>query len=130
DIPHSIYEVPGARQVAVEFRSYSKTAGVTGTRCAYTVVPRDVTARSSSGEGVALHGLWFRRQSTKFNGAPYVIQRAAAAVYTPEAQKQVRAVIDFYMENARLIREGLEAAGLCVYGGRIEPSIWIQSTAR
>src|SRR2546421_155457 len=129
DIPHSIYEVPGARQVAVEFRSYSKTAGFTGTRCAYTVVPRDVTARSSSGEGVALHGLWFRRQSTKFNGAPYVIQRAAAAVYTPEAQKQVRAVIDFYMENARLIREGLEAAGLSVYGGRNAPYIWVKTPA-
>ena len=129
DIPHSIYEVPGARQVAVEFRSYSKTAGFTGTRCAYTVVPREVTARSSSGDAVALHGLWFRRQSTKFNGAPYVIQRAAAAMYTPEGQKQVRAVIDFYMENARLIREGLDAAGLTVYGGRNAPYIWVKTPA-
>ena len=129
DIPHSIFEVEGARQVAVEFRSFSKTAGFTGTRCAYTVVPRDVSARASSGEAVALHGLWFRRQSTKFNGAPYVVQRAAAAVYTPEGGKQVRAVIDFYMENARLIREGLEAAGLTVYGGRNAPYIWVKTPA-
>ena len=128
-IPHSIFEVEGARQVAVEFRSYSKTAGFTGTRCAYTVVPKDLTARSASGETVPLHGLWFRRQSTKFNGAPYVIQRAAAAVYTPEGGKQVRAIIDFYMENARLIREGLEAAGLTVYGGRNAPYIWVRTPA-
>src|SRR5438309_454061 len=129
DVPHSIFEVEGARQVAVEFRSYSKTAGFTGTRCAYTVVPKDLTARSASGEAVPLHGLWFRRQSTKFNGAPYVIQRAAAAVYTPEGGKQVRAIIDFYMENARLIREGLEAAGLTVYGGRNAPYIWVRTPA-
>jgi LL-diaminopimelate aminotransferase len=129
DIPHSIFEVEGARQVAVEFRSYSKTAGFTGTRCAYTVVPKEVSARSSSGETIALHGLWFRRQSTKFNGAPYVIQRAAAAVYTPEGQKQVRATIDYYMDNARLIREGLEAAGLTVYGGRNAPYIWVKTPA-
>ena len=129
DIPHSIFEVEGARQVAVEFRSYSKTAGFTGTRCAYTVVPKDLTARSASGEAVPLHGLWFRRQSTKFNGAPYVIQRAAAAVYPPEGGKQVRAIVDFYMENARLIREGLEAAGLTVYGGRNAPYIWVRTPA-
>src|SRR5438445_205351 len=129
DVPHSIFEVEGARQVAVEFRSYSKTAGFTGTRCAYTVVPKDLTARSASGETVPLHGLWFRRQSTKFNGAPYVIQRAAAAVYTPEGGQQVRTIIDFYMENARLIREGLEAAGLTVYGGRNAPYIWVRTPA-
>ena len=129
EIPHSIFEVEGARQVAVEFRSYSKTAGFTGTRCAYTVVPKDVTARTSSGESVPLHGLWFRRQSTKFNGAPYIVQRAAAAMYGAEGQKQVRATIDYYMENARLIREGLEAAGLSVYGGRNAPYIWVKTPA-
>jgi LL-diaminopimelate aminotransferase len=129
DIPHSIFEVEGARQVAVEFRSYSKTAGFTGTRCAYTVVPKDLTARASNGDAVPLHGLWFRRQSTKFNGAPYVIQRGAAAMYTPEGQKQARATIDYYMENAQLIREGLEAAGLTVYGGRNAPYIWLKTPA-
>jgi len=127
EIPHSIFEVEGARQVAVEFRSYSKTAGFTGTRCAYTVVPKDVTARTSGNESVPLHGLWFRRQSTKFNGAPYIVQRAAAAMYSAEGQKQVRATIDYYMENARLIREGLEAAGLSVYGGRNAPYIWVKT---
>src|SRR5438034_1246184 len=119
----------GASQAPARFGSHSQTAGFTGTRCAYTVVPKDLTARSASGEAVPLHGLWFRRQSTKFNGAPYVIQRAAAAVYTPEGGTQVRAIIDFYMENARLIREGLEAAGLTVYGGRNAPYIWVKTPA-
>jgi LL-diaminopimelate aminotransferase len=129
DVPHSIFEVEGARQVAVEFRSYSKTAGFTGTRCAYTVVPRDVTARASTGEAVPLHGLWFRRQSTKFNGAPYLIQRGASAIYTPEGQKQARTTIEYYMHNARVIRDGLETAGLTVYGGRNAPYIWLKTPA-
>jgi LL-diaminopimelate aminotransferase len=127
DIPHSIYEIEGAREVAVEFRSFSKTAGFTGTRCAFTVVPKEVQGRSASGEPVSLNALWLRRQSTKFNGVPYVIQKGAAAVYTPEGQKQVRATIDYYMENARIIREGLERAGLTVYGARNAPYIWIKT---
>jgi LL-diaminopimelate aminotransferase len=127
DIPHSIYEIEGAREVAVEFRSFSKTAGFTGTRCAFTVVPKDVHGRAATGEAVSLNALWLRRQSTKFNGVPYIIQRGAAAVYTPEGQKQVRATIDYYMDNARVIREGLERAGLTVYGGRNAPYIWVKT---
>ena len=127
DIPHSIYEIEGAREVAVEFRSFSKTAGFTGTRCGFTVVPKTVSGRSASGEKVSLNALWLRRQSTKFNGVPYIIQRGAAAVYTPEGQKQVRATIDYYMDNARVIREGLESIGLTVYGARNAPYIWIKT---
>ena len=127
DIPHSIYEIDGAREVAVEFRSFSKTAGFTGTRCAFTVVPKEIQGRAATGEPVSLNALWLRRQSTKFNGVPYIIQRGAAAVYTPEGQKQVRAVIDYYMDNARIIREGLEGAGLTVYGGRNAPYIWVKT---
>jgi len=127
DIPHSIFEIEGARDVAVEFRSFSKTAGFTGTRCAFTVVPKELHGRASTGERVSLNALWLRRQSTKFNGVPYVIQRGAAAVYTPEGQKQIRATIDYYMDNARVIREGLEAAGLTVYGGRNAPYIWVKT---
>jgi LL-diaminopimelate aminotransferase len=127
DIPHSIYEIEGAREVAVEFRSFSKTAGFTGTRCAFTVVPKEVHGRSATGEPVSLNALWLRRQSTKFNGVPYIIQKGAAAVYTPEGQKQVRATIDYYMDNARIIREGLESAGLTVYGARNAPYIWVKT---
>jgi LL-diaminopimelate aminotransferase len=127
DIPHSIYEIEGASEVAVEFRSFSKTAGFTGTRCAFTVVPKEVHGRSSTGEPVGLNALWLRRQSTKFNGVPYVIQRGAAAVYTPEGGKQIRATIDYYMDNARVIREGLQSAGLTVYGGRNAPYIWVKT---
>jgi LL-diaminopimelate aminotransferase len=127
DIPHSIYEIEGAREVAVEFRSFSKTAGFTGTRCAFTVVPKDVHGRAATGEAVSLNALWLRRQTTKFNGVPYIIQRGAAAVYTAEGQKQVRATIDYYMDNARIIREGLERAGLTVYGARNAPYIWVKT---
>src|SRR5256712_2184355 len=126
-IPHSIYEVEGAREVAIEFRSYSKSAGFTGTRCAFTVVPKDVTGRTAGGERVALNGLWLRRQSTKFNSVPYIIQKGAAAVYTDEGQAQVRALVDFYMENARIIRSGLQATGLSVYGGENAPYIWLKT---
>ncbi|HEY2995673.1 MAG TPA: LL-diaminopimelate aminotransferase [Methylomirabilota bacterium] len=126
-IPHSIYEVEGAREVAIEFRSFSKSAGFTGTRCAFTVVPKEVTGRTASGERVALNGLWLRRQSTKFNSVPYIIQKGAAAVYTEEGQSQVRGLVDFYMENARIIRTGLESAGLTVYGGRNAPYIWLKT---
>src|SRR5205814_1602544 len=107
-IPHSIYEVEGAREVAIEFRSFSKSAGFTGTRCAFTVVPKEVTGRNAAGERVGLNGLWLRRQSTKFNSVPYIIQKGAAAVYTEEGQAQVRALVGGYMENARIIRSGLQ----------------------
>lgn len=123
---HSIYEIPGAREVAIEFRSLSKTAGFTGTRCAYTVVPKDLMARDDRGEKVSLHGLWMRRQTTKFNGVSYPIQKAAAAIFTPAGEKAVRANIAYYMENARLIREGLQAAGFTVYGGVNAPYIWLK----
>jgi LL-diaminopimelate aminotransferase len=129
DVPHSIYEVEGAREVAIEFRSYSKSAGFTGTRCAFTVVPKDVTGRTAGGERVGLNGLWLRRQSTKFNSVPYIIQKAAAAVYTDEGQAQVRALVDFYMENARIIRNGLQSAGLTVFGGENAPYIWLKTPA-
>ena len=127
EIPHSIYEIEGARAVAIEFRSFSKSAGFTGTRCAFTVVPKELEGRDADGKAVSLNALWFRRMSTKFNGVPYVIQRAAAAVYTDEGRRQTRAIIDSYMENARLIRQGLEAAGLTVYGGRNAPYIWVKT---
>jgi LL-diaminopimelate aminotransferase len=126
-LPRSIYEVEGAREVAVEFRSFSKTAGFTGTRCAFTVVPKAIQGRSAGGERVSLNSLWFRRQSTKFNGVPYVTQRGAAAVYSPDGQKQVREAVDFYLENARIIRDGLLAAGLTVYGGQQAPYIWVKT---
>ncbi|HXJ78841.1 MAG TPA: LL-diaminopimelate aminotransferase [Candidatus Methylomirabilis sp.] len=129
DVPHSIFEIGGAREVAIEFRSFSKTAGFTGTRCAFTVVPKELMGRSATGDPVSLHALWFRRQSTKFNGVPYVIQKAAAAVYTPDGQKQVRDAIDFYMDNARIIRDGLAAVGLTVYGGRNAPYLWVKTPA-
>lgn len=129
DVPHSIFEIDGAREVAIEFKSFSKTAGFTGTRCAFTVVPKELMGRSAAGEAVSLHALWFRRQSTKFNGVPYVIQKAAAAVYTPDGQKQVRDTIDFYMDNARIIRDGLAAIGLTVYGGRNAPYLWAKTPA-
>jgi LL-diaminopimelate aminotransferase len=126
-IPHSIFEIEGAREVAIEFKSFSKTAGFTGTRCAFTVVPKELMGRSAVGDPVSLHALWFRRQSTKFNGVPYVIQKAAAAIYTPDGRKEVRDAVDFYMENARIIREGLAAVGLTVYGARNAPYIWVKT---
>lgn len=125
----SIYEIPGAREVAIEFRSLSKTAGFTGTRCAYTVVPKDLKARNAKGDLVPLHGLWNRRQTTKFNGVSYPIQKAAAAVFSPEGAKAVQEVIAYYMENARIIRTGLAAAGFTVYGGVNAPYIWLKVPA-
>jgi LL-diaminopimelate aminotransferase len=127
EVPRSIYEVEGAPEVAIEFRSYSKSAGFTGLRCAYAVVPKALTGRSASGERVGLNALWFRRQSTKYNGVPYVVQKGAAAVYTPEGGRQVRAQVDAYMENARIIRQGLEAIGLTVYGARNAPYAWVKT---
>jgi len=129
DVPRSIYEIDGAKEVAIEFRSYSKMAGFTGLRCAFTVVPKELQGRNAAGEPVSLNALWFQRQSTKYNAAPYVVQRAAAAVYTPEGRKQTQALIDFYMENARIVREGLEAIGLTVYGAKNAPYIWVKTPA-
>lgn len=127
DTVHSIYELPDARQVAIEFRSFSKTAGFTGVRCAYTVVPKEVSAKTKDGKRQPLNPLWNRRQCTKFNGVPYITQRAAEAVYTPEGRKQTRENIAYYKENARIIREGLESIGLTVYGGVDAPYIWLQT---
>jgi len=126
-IPHTIYEIEGARECAVEFHSYSKTAGFTGLRCGFTVVPKNVRAKTKSGERVALNPLWNRRQSTKFNGAPYIVQRAAEAIYTPEGKQQVREVVDYYLENARLMREALGSIGLRVFGGVDAPYLWLQT---
>jgi LL-diaminopimelate aminotransferase len=129
DVPHSIYEIEGAKEVAIEFRSYSKMAGFTGTRCAFTVVPKELQGRGPKRESVSLHALWFQRQSTKYNSAPYIVQRAAAAVYTPEGRQQTQALIDFYMENARIVHEGMEGIGLTVYGARNAPYIWVKTPA-
>ncbi len=126
-IPHSIYEIEGAKRCAIEFRSFSKTAGFTGVRCALTVVPEELLAATGNGEKVSLNKLWNRRQSTKFNGVSYPVQKAAAAVYSDEGWAQVKETIDYYMENARLIREGLQAAGLTVYGGVNAPYIWLKT---
>jgi LL-diaminopimelate aminotransferase len=127
DVPHSIYEIEGAREVAIESRSFSKNAGFTGLRLAYTVVPKATRGRTRAGEVVGLNALWARRIGMKSNGPPYPIQKAAAAVYTPAGQKEVRALVDFYMENARIVREGLTAAGLEVYGGRNAPYVWFRT---
>ncbi|RMG32270.1 MAG: LL-diaminopimelate aminotransferase [Planctomycetota bacterium] len=126
-IPHSIFEIDGARDVAIEFRSFSKNAGFTGTRCAFTVVPKTVQGTTSAGERVPLNSLWNRRQSTKFNGVAYIVQRGAAAVYTPEGKQQVRQLVDFYLENARLLREGLQSIGIDVYGGINAPYVWLKT---
>ncbi|MBW4491693.1 MAG: LL-diaminopimelate aminotransferase [Oscillatoria princeps RMCB-10] len=127
DIPHSIYEIEGARDCAIEFRSFSKTAGFTGTRCALTVVPKTLTAKASDGSDVELWKLWNRRQSTKFNGVSYIVQRAAEAVYSEEGRAQVKALVSFYLENAKIIREELTAAGLAVYGGVNAPYVWVKT---
>jgi LL-diaminopimelate aminotransferase len=127
DIPHSIYEIDGAREVAIEFRSFSKNAGFTGVRCAYTVVPKDLVGRTSTGETQAIHALWNRRQSTKFNGASYVVQRGAAAAYSEEGREQIRTLIDFYLANASLLRDGLESVGITTYGGVNAPYVWLKT---
>ena len=127
NIPHSIYEIKGAKKVAIEFRSFSKTAGFTGVRCGYTVIPKEVSATTLKGERVFLNKLWHRRQCTKFNGTSYITQRGAEAVYSPEGKKQIRQTINYYMNNAKLMKEGLEACGLQVYGGTNAPYLWVKT---
>lgn len=127
DIPHSIYEIPGAQKVAVEFRSFSKTAGFTGTRCAYTVVPKALQVTAPDGTSVSLNKMWLRRQTTKFNGVPYIVQRAAEAVYTPQGRAQIQAVIGGYRQNAAVILTALRRAGLTAYGGENAPYIWLKT---
>ncbi|MCC5023581.1 MAG: LL-diaminopimelate aminotransferase [Candidatus Synoicihabitans palmerolidicus] len=126
-IPHSIYEIPGADEVAIEMRSFSKTAGFTGTRCAYTVVPKKLQAFDATGKGHSVHSLWHRRQTTKFNGVSYPVQKAAAAIYTPEGQAQVKAKTDFYLENAALTRTAINDLGFNCVGGDNAPYIWINT---
>ncbi len=127
DIPHSIFEIPGARRVALEIRSFSKTAGFTGTRCAYTVIPRECMANTSSGDGVSVRELWLRRQTTKFNGVSYPVQRAAEAVFSEQGRIQVRELIDYYMYNAELIRKKFSEMGYMCTGGDNSPYIWIKT---
>lgn len=122
NIPHSIYEIDGAKNCAIEFRSFSKNAGFTGTRCAFTVIPKDLKLN-----GVDLNSLWFRRQGTKFNGVSYIIQKAAEAVYSEEGQQETKALVDYYMNNAQIIRKGLKEAGFEVYGGINAPYIWLKT---
>jgi len=125
-IPHSIYEIPGARDVAIEFRSFSKSAGFTGTRCAYIVIPRDLEGQGSKGRA-SIHALWARRHSTKFNGTSYPIQRGAEAAYSDAGHAEIRERVDYYMENARIIRDGLEGMGVTVFGGVNAPYVWAKT---
>ncbi len=127
DIPHSIYEIRGAKKVAIEFHSYSKTAGFTGIRCGYTVVPKELTVAGLDGNRYELNPLWDRRQCTKFNGTSYISQRAAEATYSPEGKQQVKEVIDYYMTNAKLMREALVEMGYTVYGGQNAPYLWVKT---
>ena len=127
DIPHSIYEIKGAKKVAIEFRSFSKTAGFTGVRCGCTVVPKELTAATLEGERIPLNRMWNRRQCTKFNGTSYITQRGAEAIYTPEGKKQVKAIIQYYMANARIMKEALESTGLKVFGGENAPYLWVKT---
>ena len=127
DVPHSIYEIEGAREVAIEFRSFSKTAGFTGIRLGYTVVPKELKGLDEAGNRVALNPLWRRRQTTKFNGASYLTQRGAEALYTAEGQRQVKETVDYYLENASMLRIGLEAAGYRCAGGVNSPYIWLKT---
>lgn len=126
DIPHSIYEVEGAKEVAIEFKSYSKTAGFTGVRCAYVVIPKELKSYTKEGEEVSLNKLWNRRTCTKFNGVSYVVQRAAEATYSEEGKKQIKKNINYYLENAKIIKQGLEEAGFTCYGGVNSPYIWLK----
>ncbi len=126
-IPHSIYEIDGAREVAIEFRSFSKTAGFTGVRCAFTVIPKCLKGKAQDGREISIHPLWNRRHCTKFNGVSYPVQRGAAAIYSPEGRQQVRKTIEFYLANARLVRESLTQLGIQVYGGVNAPYVWLKT---
>jgi LL-diaminopimelate aminotransferase len=126
NVPHSIYEIEGAKEVAIEFRSFSKTAGFTGLRCAYMVVPKALVGYTENGQEISLHSLWNRRHGTKFNGVSYPIQRAAEAVYSEEGQKEIKENIDYYLENAKTIKEGLQEAGFTVFGGVNSPYVWLK----
>lgn len=127
DIPHSIYEIEGAKEVAIEFKSFSKTAGFTGLRCAYVVVPKDLKGYSKNGEQISLNKLWNRRTCTKFNGVSYIVQKAAEATYSEQGKKQIRENINYYMNNAKIIKEGLENAGFICYGGINSPYVWLKT---
>lgn len=127
-LPHSIYEIDGAKECAIEFRSFSKNAGFTGTRCALTVVPKTLKGKANDGSEVELWKLWNRRQSTKFNGVSYIVQRGAEAVYSPEGKAQIKELVNFYLENAKIIREELTKAGLTVYGGVNAPYVWVKTS--
>lgn len=129
-IPHSIYEIDGARDVAIEFRSFSKTAGFTGVRCAFTVIPKGLKGKARDGREVAIHPLWNRRHCTKFNGVSYPVQRGAAAIYSPEGKRQVRETIEFYLANAALVRDTLTKLGLRVYGGVNAPYVWLKTPGK
>ncbi len=130
DVPHSIYEIEGAKKVAIEFRSFSKKAGFTGTRLGFTVVPNELIAFGPDGEEVQVRTLWSRRQCTKFNGASYPVQKAASAVYSEQGAKEIQDIINYYMENARIMRENLSAMGFEVYGGVNAPYVWIKTTEK
>ncbi|MEM9153615.1 MAG: LL-diaminopimelate aminotransferase [Cyanobacteria bacterium P01_F01_bin.33] len=127
ELPRSIFEIEGARDCAIEFRSFSKNAGFTGTRCAFTVVPKSLMGMASDGSKVALHQLWNRRQSTKFNGVSYIVQRGAEAVYSEVGQAQIKDLVAFYLENAEIVRDKLTAAGMQVYGGVNAPYVWVKT---
>jgi LL-diaminopimelate aminotransferase len=124
-LPRSIYEIPGARECAMEFHSFSKDGGFTGVRCGYTVCPKDLFALTRDGKKIALHGLWSRRWSTKSNGVSYPVQRAAEALYSPEGRAQIKTLIDHYMTNAKILRQGCEAMGMQVFGGVNAPYVWV-----
>ena len=126
-IPHSIYEIDGAREVALEFRSFSKTAGFTGVRCAFTVIPKGLKGKTRDGREASIHSLWNRRHSTKFNGVSYPVQRGAEAVYSPEGKRQTRETIAFYLTNAKLVREALTKLGIKAYGGINAPYVWLKT---
>ena len=127
DVPHTIFEIEGAKKCAIEFRSYSKTAGFTGIRCGYTVVPRELIAYGRNGEQYELNKLWKRRQCTKFNGASYISQRGAESIYSEEGKKQVKSTIDYYLRNAKILLEGCQSIGLQATGGINSPYVWISS---
>lgn len=127
NVPHSIYEIEGAKEVAIEFRSFSKKAGFTGTRCAFTVIPKELKGYTAAGEPVSINQLWNRRHSTKFNGVPYIVQKAAESIYTPEGKRETQETIDYYMENAKIIKAGLNEIGIETFGGINAPYIWLKT---